>query len=177
MIYCFHDVGKNINKYVASPEDLKVFLYTHASDEIHFDDGRKGILTYGREIVNKLYKKPTIFIVPNFLLGIVPLHERYSEFLNIEEVKILLKDGWKLGSHSMTHPDLTVCSQRKLVKEIKGSKEWLEKIFETKIEDFAFPYGKTTKEISEYALKVYKNVYTLDSPLGTKRTLVVSDVC
>jgi len=49
-----------------------------------------------------------------------------------------------IGAHSVTHPSLTMLSEKKVKWEMRESKETLESYINIKIEHFAYPYGGRT---------------------------------
>ena len=172
--YCFHEIGNQKNPYCISPEKFVEFAKAHQEDRFHFDDGRKGIFTNWPLILENLAYKPVIFLVPNFLKNMIPSQERYTGFLNDDEIKYLLNQGFELGSHSLSHCDLTKLPLAMLKEEVIYSKTWLESRFKTEITKFSYPYGKVDEVVKKLAEKTYKHCYSLDSPLGEKRELVLS---
>jgi len=58
------------------------------------------------------------------------------------QVKALVKAGWEIGAHSITHADLTTLDTAGLDREVAGSKRELEKQFGVKVETFCYPAGK-----------------------------------
>ncbi len=175
-IYCFHEIGNQGNPYCLTPEKFAEFAKTHQEDRFHFDDGRKGILTYWPLILENLAYKPVLFMVPNFIKNIIPEHENYTEFLNYEDVELLIKQGFEIGSHSLTHCDLTQLSETRLKEEIEFSKKWLQDRFKVEITKFSYPYGRVNALVRKLSEKTYKHCYSLDSPLGEKRELVLGDI-
>ncbi len=178
--YCFHEIGYQKNPYCITPEKFAKFAKAHQEDRFHFDDGRKGIYTNWPLILENLAYKPIIFLVPNFLKNLIPEQERYTEFMTPKEVEILVAQGFELGSHSLTHTDLTRIADRapylRLKEEIEFSKKWLENRFKTEITKFSYPYGRVNEIVKKIAEKAYKHCYSLDSPLGEKRELVLGDI-
>lgn len=76
-------------------------------------------------------------------------------FCSFEELKEMQSSGLvKIASHSHSHCDLTdnTCD---LEKELKLSKEILEKNLGGKIENFVYPYGKYNNEILKKTLEIY----------------------
>lgn len=63
------------------------------------------------------------------------------EFLNWDEIREMDRHGIDFGSHTLTHPDLTILSQEEARKEILHSKEILERFLGRGISSFAYPYG------------------------------------
>lgn len=75
-----------------------------------------------------------------------------------EQIKDLHKRGHIIGSHTLSHPDLSKLQPVEIYQELKGSKDILADKLKTKIDFFAFPYG-THKEISDEAGLIAKKVY------------------
>lgn len=57
------------------------------------------------------------------------------------QVRGLLRAGWELDAHSITHPDLTRVSSRRLTAEVAGSRQALRAAFGAPVDFFAYPYG------------------------------------
>ena len=108
------------------------------------DDGYDDLYDYALPILKEFNYPFTFYLYTNFLGG-------SGRTLNDKEVKELLSSGGELGSHSVSH-DFLIRAKRKfgdnkkyeewLLKEIKGSKDSLEKKFGVKIKSFAYPYGE-----------------------------------
>jgi peptidoglycan/xylan/chitin deacetylase (PgdA/CDA1 family) len=80
--------------------------------------------------------KGTFYIAKNCI-------ENSGNTLLIEE----LDKDFEIGAHTLSHPSLTSVYLECAVKEIKGSKEWLEKLLDHKIEMFSYPWGKYNDKI------------------------------
>ncbi len=174
MILCFHDIGtNNPSKYVLTPNQLKKVLDDHPDADIHFDDGRKGVIEFALPILEQMKRKATVFLVPNFLEGKIPEHENYTKFMTEDDIKILIKHGWEIGSHSYSHSALTMVQQFELNLELVESKKFLEKMFNVKVTKFSYPYGRVDNNILGFVQQIYPKCYTLDSELGIKRALVI----
>ena len=59
----------------------------------------------------------------------------------VEVIRQFLADGHELGSHSVTHPDLTNITASQLETELTESRRYLESTFGIKIDLFASPFG------------------------------------
>lgn len=90
-------------------------------------------------------------------------------FVTEEMIEEMLKyEGYVLGSHGLKHDLYRNKIYDDVIKELKESKEVLEKKFSTKIENFAFPYGSlyaVSKKNINCANKIYENVF-LTLPLN-----------
>ena len=63
--------------------------------------------------------------------------------LSRRQVRRMLRDGWELGAHSVTHADLTTVEGPQLAEEVGGSREALRREFPGEpVEFFAYPYGR-----------------------------------
>jgi len=174
MILCFHEISYEKNEYIVSPEQFRYLIKKFPNAQIHFDDGRAGVLRYGLPILKALNKKATLFLVPSFLFGNVPKSELYSSFLKIDDIKYFLKENWEIGSHSYNHQNLTTLPRELIIEELQLSKEFLQNITHRKVISFAFPFGAVNEEVLSLAKKFYKFTYALDKPFGIKRKLILN---
>jgi peptidoglycan/xylan/chitin deacetylase (PgdA/CDA1 family) len=63
--------------------------------------------------------------------------------LTVPQVRTLLRQGWELASHSLTHPDLTKVGAARLAREVSGSRSALRRLFSVGVRFFCYPYGRT----------------------------------
>ncbi len=99
---------------------------------ITFDDGNQSIYTHAFPVMQNYGFVGTIYLVANRL-------DR-SKFLNREQIREMLEAGWEIGSHSMTHADLTIDAAM-LRSEVWESGEILSKALEAPVKTFAYPFG------------------------------------
>lgn len=68
--------------------------------------------------------------------------------LSKRQVRWMLRDGWELGAHSVTHPDLTTVDADALRSEVAGSREALRREFPGEpVDFFAYPYGRQDADV------------------------------
>jgi peptidoglycan/xylan/chitin deacetylase (PgdA/CDA1 family) len=58
------------------------------------------------------------------------------------EVRAMMRDGWEIDAHTVTHPDLTTLDAPALRREIAGSRRWLRRAFDVPVDFFAYPSGR-----------------------------------
>jgi peptidoglycan/xylan/chitin deacetylase (PgdA/CDA1 family) len=58
------------------------------------------------------------------------------------EVRAMMRDGWEIDAHTVTHPDLTTLDAARLRQEIAGSRRWLHRTFGVPVDFFAYPSGR-----------------------------------
>lgn len=106
-----------------------------------WDDGHKLDLKLA-ELLNKYGIKGTFYISPKN-------REFKSEDLLSDEEIIKLNKDFEIGAHTMTHPRLTIISEREAFNEIIDSKKYLEMLLGEKVRCFCYPGGKHNKKIME----------------------------
>jgi peptidoglycan/xylan/chitin deacetylase (PgdA/CDA1 family) len=67
--------------------------------------------------------------------------------LTVKQVKSLLKAGWELDSHTLTHPDLTTLDDTALAHELEGSRAALQQRFGVPVNFFAYPAGRNDARV------------------------------
>ena len=60
-----------------------------------------------------------------------------------------------IGSHTVNHHSLPTLSDEELDKELKDSKEYLEKLLNKKVKTICYPSGKYDSRVIEYTSKYY----------------------
>jgi len=132
---------------------------------ITFDDGYKDNLINALPILKKFNFKATAFVVSNKLGKYNDWDINHPKFkkkqlMNINDIKKWLLAGFKIGSHSSNHLNLSNLHIPDLKKEILYSKNFLEKNFEQKIDIFSYPYGKLNQSTYNMVKKHYKYALT-----------------
>ena len=103
---------------------------------ITFDDGFKDNYETAWPILKEFGFTGTFFVVTGKI---------NSYNLDWDDLKQLIKNGNTIGSHSVTHRDLSCLSAAQQEKELWVSKRMLEEGLGTTIKAFCFPYGKYNK--------------------------------
>jgi peptidoglycan/xylan/chitin deacetylase (PgdA/CDA1 family) len=57
------------------------------------------------------------------------------------QVRRLMKAGWEIDAHTITHPDLTTLDPASLRREVAGSRTALRHDFHVAVDNFAYPAG------------------------------------
>jgi peptidoglycan/xylan/chitin deacetylase (PgdA/CDA1 family) len=95
------------------------------------------------------------------------------EALTKEELVDISNGGFiSIGSHTVTHPILTNCSDEKALFEISESKKLLEQWLNRKVDTFAFPNGNfSAREIGFLKKSDYRVSFTTQTGYLTKQCL------
>jgi len=71
-----------------------------------------------------------------------------DEHLVPDDLKILEEAGLEIGNHTVSHPILTQCSNRKVAHEVREAKEMLEDIIGHPVRSFAYPNGNHSPDVA-----------------------------
>ncbi len=128
---------------------------------IIFDDGLKSNMI-AAEILEEYNLSATFFICSGTLTGdsITDVYSKKS-YLSHQDIKSLSARGFEIGSHSISHLDLTLLSEKDLRKELLESKNELEMVIEKTITTFSFPYGIWNDDIIKIAKEIGYNKFAV----------------
>jgi peptidoglycan/xylan/chitin deacetylase (PgdA/CDA1 family) len=158
LLYHRIDAAGGDNRYFVSPEDFDAQMkalhdwgYTTISISllvqaitlgaelpprpvvITFDDGDITVFKEAYPIMEKYGFTGVAYIVGDRLEA--------DGFMNVEQLQRLVKHGWEIGSHSMTHADLRI-DYSTLHFEGRESQILLEQQIGTQVNTFAYPFGE-----------------------------------
>jgi len=103
---------------------------------ITFDDGYIDNLSTVAPIMHSLELPFTVFVATGFL------DKKYKNFMNREDLKELSSlSNVSIGSHSVSHLNLTELKEGQIKNELKDSKSHLEDIIGKEITMFSYPHG------------------------------------
>ena len=117
---------------------------------ISSDDGFKNNLTAAT--ILKEYEAPACFFICPAIIEernyekikrfcVEKLHIPPVEFLNWNDIDLLLNNGHEIGSHTMTHINIAAVQPNIIADELRQSYQIIKKRIGDKIH-FAFPYGR-----------------------------------
>jgi peptidoglycan/xylan/chitin deacetylase (PgdA/CDA1 family) len=215
-ILCYHRViPKPTSPYDLTPEQLEAhFLYFKAHGYtpitvsqylayrkkpglfpekpilLTFDDGSKSHYTQVLPMLKRHGFKATFFIFPNATYG------SKERWLGWDEIKEIAQAGMEIGSHSLSHPYLTVRKQNGkqmdeeqykvwLEKEVAQSKKVLEEKLNIPVKAIAYPFGLYDSQVEAAAIKAgYSMMLNInpglnqpqDNPYRLKRRIMVNTI-
>src|SRR3989344_6003683 len=73
--------------------------------------------------------------------GTFYITKQYREKRLSEDEILAISKNHEIGAHTLTHPDLRKLSKEEKMREIKGSKEWLEDMLGKEVVSFCYPSG------------------------------------
>ncbi len=108
-----------------------------------FDDANEDNYTTAFPIMQKYGMTGVLYIPYNFIGA--------DGFLSVEQITEMAAAGWEVGSHSLSHPDLTRdISPERLRTEIVDSRRKLEDLLGLPILTFAYPFGDVNGAVVDY---------------------------
>jgi peptidoglycan/xylan/chitin deacetylase (PgdA/CDA1 family) len=63
-----------------------------------------------------------------------------ARMMTIEELRDLVSSGFEIGSHTVTHPDLSELDYESCLTEMLGSSRTLERLLDSEVRTFAYPF-------------------------------------
>jgi peptidoglycan/xylan/chitin deacetylase (PgdA/CDA1 family) len=110
-----------------------------------FDDGFADNLEVLVPILREFRAPATVFVVSDWL-GRPHRDMPSARILTADEVRELADGGVEIGSHSATHPDLTMLSYDEALRELETSRLTLSDVAGRPVEVAAYPYGHASAE-------------------------------
>jgi peptidoglycan/xylan/chitin deacetylase (PgdA/CDA1 family) len=107
------------------------------------DDGYDDNFTQAFPILRRYGLDGTLFLVTSTVD--TPGHVRWGE------AREMLEEGMEFGSHTVHHFDLTILSLPELDRELRDSREKLERQLETPVRQIAYPSGQYNERVKERA--------------------------
>jgi peptidoglycan/xylan/chitin deacetylase (PgdA/CDA1 family) len=135
---------------------------------ITFDDGYVEQYEYAK-ILKEMGVRATFYITTH-----APSIKGYEQYellnTNPDLIAEIAEMGHEIGSHTCTHPDLTILDRYRIEEELKESKKFLEDVTGREVLGFAYPRGRYSHVAKEVAKKYY--LYARSTEIvGTVREL------
>lgn len=112
---------------------------------LSFDDGYRSIYTHAFPILKEYGFIGTLYLCTNKI--------DTESGLTTPMIQEMSLHGFEIGSHTISHPDLTKINAARLSREIKDSKSVLESLVGQEVSTFCYPSGQSNpsvrKEVQE----------------------------
>jgi hypothetical protein len=121
---------------------------------VTFDDGLRGAYEYALPFLSAQKVSATWFVVPDWVGS-------EEKFMNWNEIRNLVKNGHRVGSHTLSHPSLFKVDEDSLYRELTESKKRIEDETSCPCLAFAAPFGHLDARICRVAwLAGYREIYS-----------------
>lgn len=141
---------------VLNPQGPKTLAVT-------FDDGFASVFELAEPILTRLGLRGTVFVPTAFMAERQHLswegieawrgtpHEDELRCMDWDELGQLADRGWEIGSHTCSHPHLTMLSDAELREEMRGSFEQCSMHLGRPCPSIAYPYGEVDVRVATLA--------------------------
>jgi peptidoglycan/xylan/chitin deacetylase (PgdA/CDA1 family) len=102
---------------------------------ITFDDGYRGVWANALPVLMGLHMPATAYVITGRISNGDP------SFLTWGQLHVLDRHGVTVGSHTVTHPDLTTLPDAQALEELRESRRALERHLHRPVRWFAYPSG------------------------------------
>jgi peptidoglycan/xylan/chitin deacetylase (PgdA/CDA1 family) len=160
-----HAVGSAGGRFVLEPRNLDIISKAEGRHIMCFDDGYLSVYEYLDSRDDPLVSQ-CIFFLPAGKMGQENDWDKSGELsgrplMTWENAAALRKKGGRLGSHGMTHADLTKLTDSELEYELKESKRLIEERTNAAVESLAYPFGYFNRRVIGFAKAAgYKEAFT-----------------
>jgi peptidoglycan/xylan/chitin deacetylase (PgdA/CDA1 family) len=110
-----------------------------------FDDGFESMVTGLLPVLRAEGAPATVFVVSGWL-GLRHPYVPWASIVTPSQVRELHANGVEIGSHSISHPDLTLLDRAAAEEELRGSKLALEDVLDAEVRVLAYPNGTANAE-------------------------------
>jgi len=130
-----------------------------------FDDGYLSVFTEALPLLTAHGFTATVFLAAGLVgLAADAARARNPDFdrdlLDWRQAEELLRAGFEIGSHSVSHPDLTRLEPAALERELGDAKSQLQQRLQVPVESFAYPYGRLNGTVRSAAGRHYRRACT-----------------
>jgi len=131
--YSVIDLGEAIQAVMVGHNNRKRVAIT-------FDDGFRDFYTDAFPILAQHGFKATVFIVTG-LTGETPICQQGKEYLSWRDIREMHAYGIRIGSHTVSHPELYRLRPYQVEYEIRQSKETIEDALGESVRSFSYPFA------------------------------------
>jgi peptidoglycan/xylan/chitin deacetylase (PgdA/CDA1 family) len=153
---CHLDVIQALGRDLVTASRAAAGPHGGANVVLTFDDGYQSVFTEAfpemaaRRAVGTVF--PVVHAIGRLNDWDVRLSPRRFKHLSWLEIGELVRSGFELGSHTLSHRDLTRLSRADLDTELRASRQILEDRIGAGVKAVAYPFGKANARVIDAAL-------------------------
>ncbi len=118
---------------------------------ITFDDGYESVYHHALPVMKAYGFKGVVFIPAGYIGRDndwdVQFGNKRFKHLSLSQLKVLVDDGFEIGSHGISHRPFTALDEERLYQELSESKYILHEITETPVITICYPFGRFNNRI------------------------------
>jgi peptidoglycan/xylan/chitin deacetylase (PgdA/CDA1 family) len=113
---------------------------------VTFDDAYRDVVTYAAPVIHRLHDHATAYVITDRLS-----HGRTSPWMLWTQLPQLERDGFDIGSHTVSHADLVAVGATAARIELRGSRFALQNYLGHPVQWLAYPYGRVDATVERVA--------------------------
>lgn len=141
-----------------------------------FDDGYANLHRHALPALARRGFAATVFLATDHVGGhndweAPPPGLGLQPMLDWSQVAELAEEGWEVGAHTRTHPDLTALTGDEAESEMRGSRKEIEERLQQPVESFAYPFGYASELVTAIAAREFRASCTTELRCATSEPL------
>ena len=117
-----------------------------------FDDGFGNFVSHAMPALQAHDFGATLFITSDYL--------GRDNMMGRSDVRLAHENGFEIGAHTVSHPDLRKLSADEARGEMEACKNELEDLVSAPVENFAYPFGYTNSTVTSLAEDLFRSSCT-----------------
>jgi peptidoglycan/xylan/chitin deacetylase (PgdA/CDA1 family) len=148
---------------VRAVDKRQILPFNEPVISVNFDDGWESVYTDALPVLQSDGIPTTQYIIAGEFMN--------PAYMSLAQVKAMKNAGHEIGSHTMSHPDLTTLDENRLFYELSESKNLLSEV--QPINDFAAPYSASDPTTLAFIKRLYRSNRLSD---GAKSSSIEKDI-
>jgi len=157
----------NVGWVITDDYNLSPFSYQGFNRpiiSITSDDAYSSFVTNGLPLLREYGLNSTDYVITSAI-------NSDSSHMSTAQLNQLIQSGNEIGSHTVTHPDLTMIAPSLADAELKNSQSILQSLLGIPITDFAAPYGTENQQVINDSSQYYKSYRGVQSGYNAKNNI------
>jgi len=100
---------------------------------LSFDDGYRGQFVNAAPLLRRYHWPGVLNLAVQNVL---------DRKLTLPELRTMVRTGWEIDAHTLTHPDLTTLDSAELRRQVAGSRQWIRRRLGVPVAFFCYPSGR-----------------------------------
>jgi peptidoglycan/xylan/chitin deacetylase (PgdA/CDA1 family) len=113
---------------------------------VTFDDSYRDVVTYAAPVLRRDHEHATAYVITDRLS-----RGRVTPWMTWKQLRVLERDGFDIGSHTVSHADLVAVGPTEARFQLRASRFALERFLHEPVQWLAYPYGKVDSVVERLA--------------------------
>jgi peptidoglycan/xylan/chitin deacetylase (PgdA/CDA1 family) len=113
---------------------------------VTFDDAYRDVVAYAAPVLRHEHEHATAYVITDRLS-----HGRRSPWMLWTQLRLLERDGFDIGSHTVSHADLVAVGPTEARLQLRSSRFALQNFLDHPVQWLAYPYGRVDLAVEQLA--------------------------